>query len=390
SDLLELLDLFNEAEGVNFAPERVRRLGLDPAAVRAVERVSKQLGRALKKGGDDGTISGAREQELLISILAGYPDRVARRRAAAGKTEGPELLLSGGGTAVLAPESVVRRAEFLVAVDAEERDEAARSRAGASRAARTTVRLASAVEPEWLLDLFAERMRETTEARWNAQRERVEVVGRMLYDQLVIDEWRAERATGGEVTLVLAEAALDAGPQAFAERDDVERFLARAEFVAGAFPEAALPALGDEDVRAALAAMCEGRRSFAELREAARAGGLLDVLRRRLTPEQSRLLAQMAPERVTLAAGRAVKVHYERGAAPYVASRLQDFFGMREGPRIAAGRAPLVLRLLAPNQRPVQVTTDLQGFWSRHYPSVRRELSRRYPRHAWPEDPTQK
>ena len=97
----------------------------------------------------------------------------------------------------------------------------------------------------------------------------------------------------------------------------------------------------------------------------------------------------MAPERVTLARGRQARVRYESGQAPYVASRLQDFFGMSEGPRVAGGRAPLVLRLLAPNRRPVQVTTDLAGFWSRHYPTVRRELSRRYPRHAWPEDPMQ-
>ena len=86
------------------------------------------------------------------------------------------------------------------------------------------------------------------------------------------------------------------------------------------------------------------------------------------------------------AAGR-VRVSYEPGREPYVASRLQDFFGMREGPRIAGGRAPLVLHLLAPNRRPVQVTTDLAGFWERHYPRARRELGRRYPRHAWPEDP---
>jgi ATP-dependent helicase HrpB len=82
-------------------------------------------------------------------------------------------------------------------------------------------------------------------------------------------------------------------------------------------------------------------------------------------------------------------VRYERGQAPSVASRLQDFFGMREGPRVAGGRVRLVLQLLAPSQRPVQVTTDLAGFWSRHYPALRRELGRRYPRHSWPEDPLQ-
>jgi ATP-dependent helicase HrpB len=90
---------------------------------------------------------------------------------------------------------------------------------------------------------------------------------------------------------------------------------------------------------------------------------------------------------VVLARGRRARVRYEPGRPPRVASRLQDFFGMTAGPSVGGGRVPLVLELLAPSQRPVQVTTDLAGFWERHYPAVRRELSRRYPRHAWPEDP---
>jgi ATP-dependent helicase HrpB len=400
SDLLELLDLFSEAEARAFAADALRRLGLDPNAVRAVERVSRQLRRLLGRGRGakaDGRreetsagsrLSGEREKELLISTLAGYPDRVARRRAAPERRDvdaSAELLLSGGGTAELARESVVRGAEFLVAVDAEARGDAQRTPA---RASKTVVRLASAVEPDWLLDLFADALAERVEARWNARDERVEVVRRLVYDQLVVDEWRAPRAEGPEVTRALAAAALDAGAQAFADPEETERLLARVEFVARAFPEAGLPALGEEDVAAALSEMCEGLRSFAELREAARAGGLSERLRRRLTHEQSRLLAQMAPERVTLSKGRQARVRYERGQSPSVASRLQDFFGMREGPRVAGGRVALVLQLLAPNQRPVQVTTDLAGFWERHYPGVRRELGRRYPRHAWPEDPS--
>jgi ATP-dependent helicase HrpB len=82
-----------------------------------------------------------------------------------------------------------------------------------------------------------------------------------------------------------------------------------------------------------------------------------------------------------------VRVHYPSGQPPWIESRLQDFFGLRQGPSLARGRVPLTLHLLAPNQRAVQVTADLAGFWSRHYPALRRELGRRYPRHAWPEDP---
>jgi ATP-dependent helicase HrpB len=332
-------------------------------------------------------LSDERETELLVSILAGYPDRVARRRAAP-KGEGAgevELLLAGGGAAELAAESVVRRAEFVVAVEAEER-RAVLQRAG-RRAAGSVVRVASAVEPEWLLDLFPDRVAETTEARWNSQQERVEAVSRLLYDQLVLTETRAPDARGAEVSRVLAEAAGVAGVEAFVERESIERFLARVEFVARTFPEADLPALSEADASVALAAMCEGRRSFAELRAAARAGELFDRLRAKMTAEQSRLLARMAPERVALAAGRQARVSYERGRPPAVASRLQDFFGMSDSPRVAGGRAAVVLELLAPNNRPVQVTSDLAGFWERHYPQVRRELSRRYPRHAWPEDP---
>jgi ATP-dependent helicase HrpB len=418
SDLLELLDLFDEAAGADFAPSRLRALGLNPAAVHTVERARRQLQRSVEGArrereragaaaarknlatrADDGVakiaddnsvakIAGDGEAELLISIMTGYPDRVARRRAGpvAGDAREVEVLLAGGGAAVLAPESVVRQSEFMVAIDAEERR--AREGARGRGATQTIVRVASAVKPEWLLDLFTERIEEADEARWNARDERVEVTSRLLYDGLVLDERRAGESRGAEVSRVLAMAALDAGIETFTDGDALAQFLARVDFVARTFPEAGLPAFDENDLRESLLRLCDGRRSFAELRDAARGGaGLVADLRARLNARQSRLLSESAPERVALASGRQARVHYERGKSPWVASRLQDFFGMRESPKIAAGRVAVVLHLLAPSRRPVQVTTDLAGFWSRHYPQLRRELSRRYPRHDWREDP---
>jgi ATP-dependent helicase HrpB len=101
----------------------------------------------------------------------------------------------------------------------------------------------------------------------------------------------------------------------------------------------------------------------------------------------ARRLHETAPVSVRLHSGREARVHYEQNKAPWIASRLQDFFGMQEVPRIGPGRTPVVAHLLAPNHRPVQMTTDLAGFWKNLYPQVRRELMRRYPRHAWPERP---
>jgi ATP-dependent helicase HrpB len=384
SDLLNLLDLFTEAADRDFAPDVLHRLNLNPKAVQSVERVRRQLERLAGTETGKRNSRDAQETELLISILAGYPDRVARRRKLTDKISGDnlELSMAGGGSATLMPESLVRAEEFLVAVDAEER----RGR-GVMRGGATVVRLASAIEPEWLLDLFAERIRETSHVEWNAQAERVETVTRLVYEELTLDETRKSVAGSDAVTSLLAEAALSAGYEELIDREAVSRFLARVDVTRAACPELDLPLLGEDDVRAGVSALCEGRSSFSELREAARGGGLLQVLHARLTPEQARMLAKMTPERTALARGRMVRINYESLKSPWIASRLQDFFGMKEAPRIAGGRVPLVLHLLAPNGRAVQVTTDLDGFWVRHYPQIRRELGRRYPRHAWPENP---
>lgn len=371
SDVLERLDRFAEAARVNFAPGRLQEMELEAGTVLAVERVRKQLARLCAKGQANND-----DEALLISLLAGYPDRVAKRRTLKGDNR--ELLLCAGGGAELSEASVVQQSEFLLALDAEQRRD---QRSG------TLVRLASEIKPEWLIDLFAEQLREVTEARWNAQAERVEVMQRLLYDQLVIDESRVQNIHGPEAAHVLAEAARAAGLQKFVDPEKVEQFCARTAFIATTFPEANLPEFGEAEIQQALVRLCDGLKSFAELRAAASQGGLLEVLRQQLTPEQQRLLAQHAPDSVALTGRRQVRINYARHQAPWIESRLQDFFGMKEGPKIAGGRVALVLHLLAPNQRPVQVTTDLAGFWQRHYPAIRRELSRRYPRHAWPENP---
>ena len=147
-------------------------------------------------------------------------------------------------------------------------------------------------------------------------------------------------------------------------------------------PEAQLPSIGPDALRDVVALACEGLRSFAELR----AASLPDLLLQQLTPDQQRLLSRETPSRLSLPGGRGVAIHYAPGQPPWIESRLQDFFGLAKGPAVCGGRVPLTLHLLAPNQRAVQVTQDLAGFWERHYPQIRKELMRRYPRHAWPED----
>src|SRR5579859_2345332 len=270
----------------------------------------------------------------------------------------------------------------MVALDAEERH-AALPGAGSARGAGgggVLVRIASAIEPEWLLDLYAGVVEERHEVRWNVRAERVEAREELVYDGLVLHATEGAAPPPADAARVLAEAALAAGPRAFAPDGALDRWLARARFAASV--EGSIRAPDDAGVRDRLVALCEGLRSFDELRGV----GLLHALQ--ADAGRPGDVDRLAPERVTLTMGRSVPIAYEPGKPPSIASRLQDFFGMTDGPRIGGGRTPLVLELLAPNQRAVQVTTDLAGFWQRHYPAIRKELVRKYPKHSWPDDPT--
>jgi ATP-dependent helicase HrpB len=377
SDLIAILDLRRAARDSRLSPGSLRAAGLDAGTAHSIDRAASQQMRACKRGGELAVSDP--DTAVRIALLAGYPDRVAKRVRPAGR----QLALAGGGSAELSETSVVRDAEWLVALDAEERG-AVSPRPGSPGAGPqrggVVVRMASGIEPDWLIDLFPSGVEERREVTWSAEQERAVTRESLAWSGLVLYATEPAMMPSAEASRVLREAALAAGPSAFAGAG-LEAWLARARFAASV--DSSLTAPDEDVVRGAIGRMCEGRCSFAELREA----GLLDALRRSLGPRAAEV-DRLAPERVALASGRTAQVTYQAGKAPGIESRLQDFFGQVEGPRIGGGRVPLVLELLAPNGRAVQVTTDLAGFWQRHYPAVRKELMRRYPRHSWPEDPT--
>lgn len=293
------------------------------------------------------------DDELLLSLLAGFPDRVARRRA------GNLILLSSGVSAELMGQPPAY--EFLLAIDAEDRKESP----------LPLIRLTARVEPEWLLELFPNRIEESSTLEWNLATERVEQVRSLRYDKLVLEESRGN-APASEAAELLARKVLEVGVDRFVDAEEFEQLRTRLAFAG----------LGDASVERTVRELCVGCHSFNDFREAAKM--FLPLLEQQT---DARRLAELAPASVKLPNGKSTKVHYEQGRPPWIASRLQDFFGMQDAPRIGPERTPLVVHLLAPNYRAVQMTTDLAGFWERLYPQVRRELMRRYPRHSWPEKP---
>jgi len=367
SDVLHLVDRYKEADASGFAPHTLRALALDARAVQSVHRAHMQMTRILRPARTTGpeTLAAA-DQALMIAILAGFPDRVARRVKAGSRG----LALAQGSTAELSEQSVVRDAPWLVAVDAE------------VLRGRTVVRLASEIDPTYLIELFEDSIREVSELTFDEAKGEVTGASRMLYDALTIAESGGFDSNDPRVADLLFQHATSKarGAQSLLHHDgQLQRFIARSRFASSQDPS--IQPLTDDRLATILRGCCAGKTSLRQVFEidlVAEVRAALGGLPR---------LDELAPERVTLASGRTTTVEYEDGKPPFIASYLQDFMGTVTSPR--AGRIPLVIHLLAPNKRPVQVTTDLPGFWQKHYPSIRKELMRKYPRHAWPEDTSQ-
>ncbi len=376
SDLIDDLDALLDARSHGLRADRLRRDGLDIGTAHAVDRAAKQLERIVETRTRTPASDDDVDRELMIAILTAYPDRVGKRRA----PKSAEIVFAGGGSGTLAPSSAVIEPALVVAVDVSETG-------GRGQASRVQIRRASAVEASWLLDLYLERIAETDELVWNTAKERVERVVQMTYDGLAIDEHRdveGARRAGVRAAELLAKQAIAAGIERFVDRDAFAQWRARVMFAAKVAPEAGIVAPTDDALAEVIARACEGAISFDELRKM----GLLALLDAGLGDKRA-LVDRLAPTHLALPRRRRAPIHYELDQPPWIASRMQDFFGLARAPSVGDGRVPLVLHLLAPNQRPVQVTTDLPGFWVKHYPGLRKQLMRRYPRHAWPEDPTQ-
>lgn len=381
SDLLLRLDRLEEAERAGFRRERLAALGIDAAAARSAARTRDALLRSARealgtepkrRGG--GRSAGAKGEEaaILRVLLAGYPDRVARRRAAGS----PRGLMAGGRGVALSPKSVVQEAELFLALDLEE------GSAGPAPA-EARVHLASAVRREWIEEDFPEFIDEKTETWFDAKLEKARCTEAVCYRGLPLEEPRERRPDPAEAEKLLAGAARERAEGIFQADEEAWRWIRRARCLREWMPELGLPALEGAELGEILAVSCSGRIGLRELREA----GLLDLLKGRLPFELVGAVERHAPEALQVPSGSRIRLAYEPGKPPVLAVRLQELFGLAETPRVAGGRVAVLLHLLGPNFRPVQVTQDLKSFWNNTYIQVRKDLRARYPRHAWPENP---
>jgi len=347
--------------------------GLEPAStLRKVAEVSKQLlnqaRRLLPRGPRDA--GSLLPDDLTLMLLAGFPDRLCKTRA-----PGQAMLVGGRGVSFTCEPGETGPDLFL----ALELMEVSTDRV-AGKASRILPVKLETVRKVLPLDV-------SHQAVFEKAREAVSGVRRLCYKDLILEEKQVSTTPPEVLAQVLAEQAALSFATLFRPDKKAAALLFRLRFAARHLAEDNWPDVSEEGLVALLPRLCYGKRRFDELRKIdwkATLLGLLDY-------KQRLILDKEVPERYQVPSGSMVAIDYESAFdatdAPVLAVRLQEMFGLTDTPRLARGRVAMLCHLLAPNMRPAQVTGDLRSFWGRTYAEVRKELRRRYPKHAWPEDP---
>lgn len=360
-DRVHALEEFDRSDRVDSDVGTLHRGGAQQV-LRSREQLARLAGKESRVRGQE---SEDVDQAFLRALFAAYPDRLARRREP-GSRRG---LMVGGRGVRLAEEVALGDEELYVCVDVD---------AGAGEA---LVRQASAVDRDWLpvSRIVAETLVEFDETSGKVTARR-----RTAFDGLVLDESQAALPSNDEVARVLADAAASRLDQVFPHDDpDTAGFRTRVQCLSQWMPDLKLPPLDDDALCGFLSQLAVGRRSLADLKAAL----WLQAMKSLFTWPQLQAIDREAPERSEVPSGSKITLQYEVGRPPVLAVRIQEVFGLLETPRVAGGRVPVLMHLLAPNMRPAQVTSDLASFWANTYLQVRKDLRARYPKHNWPEDP---
>jgi ATP-dependent helicase HrpB len=312
------------------------------------------------------------EQSGQVLALA-YPDRLAQRRGGTG-----QFRLSNGRGAMLAAHDALATSEFL----------AVGSLDGEAREAR--IFLAAPVALTEIEEDFAAAIEERDVLAWNARAEMVEAKRERRLWSLVLEERPLRNPAPEQVAAAMIEGVRAMGLAALPWTDAVRNLQARVAFLRRVGDERhAWPDLDGDALLTSLedwlAPYLTGMTRRAHLASL----DLMEALLARLDWKQRQVLDELAPTHLTVPSGSRVPLDYQSGDVPVLAVRLQEMFGATDTPTIAGGKVQVLLHLLSPARRPVQVTRDLKSFWANSYRAVKADLKGQYPKHSWPDDPLQ-
>jgi ATP-dependent helicase HrpB len=368
SDFWILMRAWTFAQKNQFRVDACRRLGIHAVTAKQVGPLFEQFLRIAKDEGLDTVPREIKDEALQKCILIGFSDRVARRLDQG--TLRCELV--HGRRGLLARESVVSQAELFVAAEIREIEQ----RGGE---VNTLLSIATAIEVDWLKELFPEDLKREVQVQWDAQAKRVLAAELLRFRDLALAAKRLDPPPADAAARLIA-AEINAGRLPLPNWDhSVEQWLLRLRLLCQHCADLQLPPITDEDKQAIIEQLCHGAVSYKDIKERE----VKPVVVSWLSHPQRELLDKHAPERLTLSNGRTPKVSYETGSPPYISLRIQELYGVTQTPKIALGRVAVTVHILTPGMKPIQVTSDLANFWREHYPKIKSELQRKYPKHEW-------
>jgi ATP-dependent helicase HrpB len=368
SDFWILMRAWNYAAKNNFRLDACRRIGIHAVTARQVGPLFDQFLRIAEREGLDVKPREVEDEALQKCILTGFSDRVAGRL----DTGTLRCELVHGRRGVLARESAIQYSPLFVAAEVREVE-------GQDREVNTILSLATAVEVDWLRELFPEDMECGLRVQFDSTAKRVQAAALMKFRGLALSAKRVEPPPADEAARLLAGEVI-AGRLVLKEWDrTIEQWILRLNLLSRWCPEFGLSPITDADRRHLIEQVCHGAVGYKDIKERP----VKPVVKSWLRAAQRELVEEHAPERVELSNGRKPKVIYAADGLPYIALRIQELYDVSQTPKIALGRVPVVVHILTPGMKPIQVTQDLANFWREHYPRIKSELQRRYPKHMW-------
>jgi len=367
SDFLGQIELLQWARNARFNYNDCCRLGIHAGAAREICRVANYYMQMQPR--TEVVAEGKRLslQQCLLYVLS---DHLARRC-----DEGTLCCeLSGRKRANLSRNSIVRNNTLLVA--GEIRD----FNAGKNSAVKLELSLATGIQEEWLWDFFPDDFEERDEVFYDEFKQQVLRRRTLSCLDLVLEETIRNDAPDEEAAALLTKQIMQNGLHLPKWDDSVTQWILRVQWVAGVFPKENLPLYSEEDREKILLDYCYGEYAYKKLRNKP----CLAYVKNLLRPEQIAFVEKMAPTHFSLPAKKGrMKIEYTPGQPPKGSARIEDLYGVQGALKVADGKVPVLLDILAPNMRTVQITDDLERFWAVHYPKLRPALSRRYPKHKW-------
>jgi ATP-dependent helicase HrpB len=250
---------------------------------------------------------------------------------------------------------------------------------GRDRALNVVLNLATAINEQWLRELFPEDFDEVRAVVYDQDSRRVVVRVETRFRELVLEEKLSDTAPAEQAAAILAREVAAGRCSLENWNESVEQWILRVNRLRQWMPDLELPAIEEEERAAIIQHICHGAFSYNDIQQRP----VLPVVRSWLPRQQQAWIEEYAPERIILPNGRTVKVVYSIDRAPTIAARIQDLYGIKEALWIANRRIAVRIQVLAPSNRPVQVTENLSVFWRDTYPQLKQELKRKYPKHEW-------